>query len=158
MSNKLVNLDFLDREAQLYKTAKNEIEQCSLNIETTIKNNTKEESEAVKRAIEALNKKIDSILKDEAVVAEQNKLNKASRQMQVSMELATKTYFKVVNVIRQKGFSKEECKKMEKKVYDKIITKFLTKEEIEMFERMISMGPITIVPGGTIGRNNMLLN
>ena len=42
MSNKLVNLDFLDREAQLYKNAKNQAEQCSMNIETTIKNNTKE--------------------------------------------------------------------------------------------------------------------
>ena len=34
----------------------------------------------------------------------------------------------------------------------------LTKEEIEMFEKMVSMGPIMVVPGGTVGRNNMLLN
>ena len=54
----------------------------------------------------------------------------------------------------------EEDKKREycSKVYKKIIGKFLSQEEIEMFERMISMGPMMIMPGGTIGRNNMLLN
>ena len=73
-------------------------------------------------------------------------------------DLALKTFFKIRDIIRSKNFGEEQTRTMEKKAYDKIISKFLTQEEIDMFERMVSMGPIMIVPGGTIGRNNMLLN
>lgn len=154
----LVNFDFLDREAQLYNNAKKEAQQSSLNIRTTIENNTKEETEAVKRAIDALNKKVECIMNNEAVKNEQKKIENSQKQMESSINIAAKTFFKVRDIIRQKNFSKEDIVKMERKVYEKIISKFLTPEEIEMFERMVSMGPIMIVPGGTVGRNNLMLN
>lgn len=151
-------MDFLEREAQLYKTAKQQAEQSSLNIQTTIKNNTKAETEAVQKAIDALNKKVESILNDDVVKEEQKKIEKSQEQMDISINAGVKTFFKIRDIIRSKNLDEEQMQVMEKKAYDKIISKFLTQEEIDMFERMISMGPIMIVPGGSIGRNNMLLN
>jgi len=154
----LVNMDFLDREAQLYKKAKQELEQSSLNIQTTIKNNTKEESDAVQRAIDILNKKVEYILNEDTVKDEQKKIEKSQEQMDISINTGVKTFFKIRDIIRSKNLGDKQTQTMEKKAYDKIISKFLTQNEIDMFERMISMGPIMVMPGGTIGRNNMLLN
>jgi len=154
----LVNLDFLEREAQTYRTAKEQFQQSAKNIDKTIIENTKEESENVQKAIDALNKKIESIMSEDIVKEEHNKMKESKKQMNTSINVGVSTFFKVRDIIRKKGLSKEVQQQMEDKLYKKIVSKFLTKEEIIMFERMVSQGPIMIVPGGTIGRNNMILN
>ena len=154
----LVNLDFLEREAQTYRTAKEQFQQSAKNIDKTIIENTKEESENVQKAIDDLNKKIESIMSEDIVKEEHNKMKESKKQMNTSINVGVSTFFKVRDIIRKKGLSKEVQQQMEDKLYKKIVSKFLTKEEIIMFERMVSQGPIMIVPGGTIGRNNMILN
>ena len=59
---KLVNLDYLDREAQLFKQAKNNIETNSKLVREAIDKNTKEEVQAVQQALNNLNKKVEQIL------------------------------------------------------------------------------------------------
>lgn len=154
----LVNLDFLEREAQTYCSAKEQFQQSAKNIDKTIIENTKEESENVQKAIDALNKKIESIMSEDIVKEEHNKMKESRKQMNTSINVGMSTFFKVRDIIRKKGLSKDVERQMEDKLYKKIVSKFLTKEEIIMFERMVSQGPIMIVPGGTIGRKNMILN
>jgi hypothetical protein len=97
-------------------------------------------------------------MEHEEIKKAQNNIKTAGDQMSTSVDAAVKAYFnikkKIMAMEMEDGKKREYCSK----VYKKIIGKFLSKEEIEMFERMISMGPMMIVPGGTIGRNNMLLN
>ena len=50
-SNQIVNLDFLDREASLYKQSKETLKNTGEIIDKVIKQNTKEEVEEVQNAI-----------------------------------------------------------------------------------------------------------
>ena len=56
---KLVNLDYLDREAQLYKQAKTNIHSNAKILQETIDKHTKTEVEAVQNAIKNLNEKVN---------------------------------------------------------------------------------------------------
>ena len=49
------NLNFLDREASLYKNSRNQLETSAHNIQNTIETNTKPEVDAVNTAIQNLN-------------------------------------------------------------------------------------------------------
>ena len=53
--NTISNLNFLDREAALYKNSRNQLETSAKNIQTTIESNTKQEMDAVNNAIKNLN-------------------------------------------------------------------------------------------------------
>ena len=64
---KLVNLDYLDREAQLFKQAKNNIETNSKLVREAIDKNTKDEVQAVQQALNNLNKKVEQILETDFV-------------------------------------------------------------------------------------------
>lgn len=154
----LVNFNFLDNEAALYKASKEKMEDNAKFIQKSIDDNTKTEKQAVEDAIKALNNKLDQIMEHEEIKKAQDNITAASEQMTTSVDAAVKAYFNIKKKIT--AMEMEEDKKREycSKVYKKIIGKFLSQEEIEMFERMISMGPMMIMPGGTIGRNNMLLN
>ena len=63
MSNKqIVSLDYLDREAQLFKQARSNIDSNVKIIRETIDKNTRNEVEAVEQAIKNLNNKVQKIL------------------------------------------------------------------------------------------------
>ena len=62
MSLQKINFDIIDREAQTYKKAKSEFESTSKTLQKTIEVNTKNEVDAVKSAIENLNKTYDNML------------------------------------------------------------------------------------------------
>ena len=80
MSNKkLVNLDYLDREAQLFKQARTNIEENTKIVREAIDKNTKEEVESVQTAIQNLNKKVQRIL-DTDFVKEKKKYNRKIRR------------------------------------------------------------------------------
>ena len=143
--NTVSNLNFLDREAALYKNSRNQLETSAKNIQTTIESNTKQEMDAVNTAIKNLNEKVEQILKSEQIKAEQNKMLSYEQQMKSSIKIAGDTFFKVREVIRKKNITNEEKIRYEKELYSKIISKFLSQEEIEEFERMIKMGPMLII-------------
>jgi uncharacterized protein (UPF0212 family) len=155
----LTNFNFLDKEAALYKSAKEQMEENSDFIQTSIENNTKKEKEAVEDAITALNKKLDKIMEHDEIKKAQDNIKCAGEQMSTSVDVAVKAYFNIKKKIMGMDMPDEKKSEYNKKIYTKIIGKFLTEEEIKMFERMVSRGPMMIVPGGTIGRNNnMFLN
>ena len=143
----LTNLDFLDREAALYRHSKQQAEQSSNTIMTTVENNTKQEVDAVNQAIKNLNQKVEQILNTEQMKLEQNKIESSQKQMNSSIKTATETFFKVKKIIRDKKMSPEQTLEYEKKLYKKIIEKFLTQEEIAEFEKIIKMGPMFIMGG-----------
>ena len=152
MSNKqIVNLDFLDREASLYKNAKNQITDNSKILRKTVEENTKQEMSDVENAIKKLNTKIESIMKTDFVKDKQTIIDTASIQMNKSMEMASNTYIKVRKIIREHPKLNDEQKRSyEKKLYDKIIDKFMTQEEKDLFNKLMSHGNIVI-----IGNNGM---
>ena len=148
MSKQLINFDFLDREASLYHSAKTTIEDNNKIIHDTIKKNTEQEYNDVNNAIKKLNDKIDTLMKNEFIKDKQTTIESANTQMKKSIEVASKTFFKVKKIIYDKqDLSLETKKKFEKKLYDKIINKFMTEEEKQLFEQLMKSGNIIIMGG-----------
>ena len=145
----LINYNQLDKEAQIYKNDRTQMDNSIDTINNTIESNTKEEVKAVQNAIKNLNQKVELLLQSEKLKIEQNILEQSQEQIRSSIKVATDIFFKVRNVIRQKNLSKEHLREYERQLYKKIIEKFLTKDEIAEFERLISIGPII-----TIGHHN----
>ena len=156
MSKQLVNLDYLDKEAEIYKKNKQELIQRAENVKTTLLRNTKNEVEEVQNAIDNLNKKIETIMNSDEIVNEKNNIQKCQTRMSLSIELAAKGFFKIREVIYSKdNLSIQQKREYERKVYEKIISKFLNQQEIEEFERMIKENSITIMPRNRIGGVSM---
>jgi hypothetical protein len=158
MSNKqVINLDFLEREANLYKEAKNDIKTTGTLVRKTIEEHTKTEVEEVENAIKKLNGKIEQIMKTDFIKDKEQKIKKASEQINKSMDVAYNTFLKVRKIINEHPkLNNDQKKAFEKKLYDKIIDKFITKEEKEMFERLMTSGNIIIMGGnGGNGGNGM---
>ena len=63
----IARLDFLDREAALYKNARNTIDETSDFIQNQIDLGTKEEQEKVEKAIKELNSKVKTIIESKEV-------------------------------------------------------------------------------------------
>lgn len=146
MSKKLVNLDFLDREAQLYRNSKDSIKQNSQDIRKIVEENTKREVEEVQQAIKNLNEKMEKIMESEVVKNKQQQIKLSQEQVAKSIDLASDTFFKVRKVIRDKqNLTDQQKREYEKKLYDKIIDKFMTQEEKEMFEQLMRGGTIMIM-------------
>lgn len=150
-NNQMVNWNSLDNQANIYKQAKNNIKENTEVIQKAIDKNTEKELADVKKAIENLNNKVDKIMETEFVKARQANIEKSSKQMMHAIKEASNTFFKVRNVIRSKeNLSREERIAYEEQLYGKIIDKFMTKEERELFERYIRSGPM-IMMGGPSG-------
>jgi small-conductance mechanosensitive channel len=155
MSNQLVNLDFLNKEAEIYKQNKSHLQSLSKNMQDTLVNNTKQEMDEVQQAINRLNQKIETLMNSDEIKGQKQAIESCHKRMSLSIDLAAKTFFKIRNLIyEKKNLDIEKKKEYEKKVYEKIISKFLTKEEIEEFERLINNNSIVIVPS----RHNNLID
>jgi hypothetical protein len=157
-SKQLVNLNFLDREAEIYKSSKNTLIETSNEIQKAVEQNTKKEIEDVNEAIKKLNEKVERIMKTDFVKKRQEKIETAQQQMMKSIKEAADTFFKVKQVIRSKeNLSMEEKIEYEQKLFHKILDKFMSKEEKELFTRIISAGPMIMIGGGNeLGAQNLL--
>ena len=155
MSNKkLVNLDYLDREAQLFKQARTNIEENTKIVREAIDKNTKEEVESVQTAIQNLNKKVQRILETDFVKEKTNIIEKSEEQMIKSSKLAAQTFFKVRKIIHEKQeLTQEQKMQYEQKLYDKILDKFMTPQEKELFNRIVKSGNV-IFRGGNQSLEN----
>ena len=150
-SRQLVNLNYLDREAQLYKSSKKTLIDTSEELKTAIENNTKKEVEEVEAAIKRLNQKVEAIMKTDYVQERQKRIEEAQKQMMKSIKEASNTFFQVREVIRAKeNLSDEEKRQYEDKLFHKILDKFMTKEEKELFTKIISAGPLLMIGGNGI--------
>lgn len=144
----LVNLNFLDEQAKKYRNSKNFVENEGKQIRKIVMDNTKKEMEEVQQAINNLNSKLEKIMKSDVVKQKKEAVLKHTKTMALSIDVATKTFFKIKKIINEKpNLTSEQKREYEKKVYEKMISKFLTTEEIEKFKSMINMGPIMIVGG-----------
>jgi hypothetical protein len=99
---KLVNLDFLNREAQLYKQAKNEIKTSGDEIQQAIEQNTKREIDEVNNAIKNLNEKVEQIMKTDYIKGRKDKIERSEEIMEKSVKMALDTFMKVKKVIQTK--------------------------------------------------------
>ena len=141
-SRQIINLNYLDREAHIFKTSKQTLVESSKQLEDVIEENTKQEVADIEAAIERLNKKVESIMKTDYVQERKKKIEAAQEQMMKSIKEASSTFFKVREVIRSKeNLSEEEKSDYTEKLFHKILDKFMTKEEKELFTRIISAGP-----------------
>ena len=157
-SRQLVNLNYLDREAEVYKSSKNTLVNSSKEVQEAIEQNTKKEVEEVEAAIKRLNEKVEAIMETKYVQERQKKIEAAQQQMMKSIKEASNTFFQVREVIRAKeNLSDEEKKQYTDKLFHKILDKFMTREEKELFTRIISAGPILMLGGlneHSSGRNS----
>ena len=149
MSNKqIVNLDYLDREAQLFKQARNNIEENTKIVREAIDKNTKTEVEAVQTAIQNLNKRVQQILETDFVKERTNIIERSEEQMIKSSKLAAQTFFKVRKIIHEKQeLTQEQKMQYEQKLYDKILDKFMTPQEKELFNRIVRSGNVIFMGG-----------
>jgi hypothetical protein len=148
-SNKIVSLDFLDREAALYKQSKETLKTNGEIIDKVIKKNTEKEVEEVQCAIKKLNEKVDAIMKTDFVKEKQTAIESSQEQMSASIKKAYEAYFKVRTYILEKeGLNDAQKQAYIKKLYHKIIDKFMTSEEKAMFERLVSGGGLFIMNNG----------
>ena len=148
-SNKIVSLDFLDREATLYKQSKESLKTNGEIIDKVIKKNTEKEVEEVQCAIKKLNEKVEAIMQTDFVKEKQTAIEASQEQMSSSIKKAYEAYFKVRTYILEKeGLDDEQKQAYIKKLYHKIIDKFMTPEEKSMFERLVSGGGIYIMNNG----------
>jgi hypothetical protein len=155
-SNKLVSLDFLDREAMLYKQSKETLKTNGEIINKVIKKNTETEVEEVNMAMKKLNEKVDAIMKTDFVKEKQCAIEESQEQMSSSIKKAYDAYFKVRDyIIEKEGLTDEQKQVYIKKLYHKIIDKFMTAEEKAMFEKLVSGGGLYIMNNGSM---NQLLN
>tara|TARA_B100000282_G_C31657619_1_gene455996 strand:- start:299 stop:793 length:495 start_codon:yes stop_codon:yes gene_type:complete len=147
MSNKqIVNLDYLDREAQLFKQARNNINENTKIVREAIDKHTKTEVEAVQNAILNLNKKVQQILETDFVKEKTEIIEKSEEQMIKSSKLAAQTFFKVRKIIHEKQeLTQEQKMQYEHKLYNKIIDKFMTPEEKELFNRIVRSGNVILM-------------
>ena len=140
-SNKIVSLDFLDREAALYKQSKESLKTNGEIIDKVIKKNTEKEVEEVQCAIKKLNEKVEAIMQTDFVKEKQTAIEDSQEQMSSSIKKAYEAYFKVRTYILEKeGLDDEQKQVYIKKLYHKIIDKFMTPEEKSMFEMLVSGG------------------
>ena len=101
-SKQIVNLNYLDREAALYKTSKDVLKENSEIIQKTIEKNTEKEMKDIQTAINNLNKKVEKIIQTDFVKDKQQKIETAQQQMMKSTKEASNTFFKVRDIIRSK--------------------------------------------------------
>ena len=101
-SKQIVNLNFLDREAEIYKSSKNTLIETSNEIQKAVEQNTKKEIEDVNAAIKKLNEKVERIMETDFVKKRQEKIESAQQQMMRSIKEAADTFFKVKQDIRSK--------------------------------------------------------
>ena len=154
-SRQIVNLNYLDREAALFKRSKESLNTNAKQIQNAIESNTVEEVREVEEAIKRLNQKVESIMKTEYVTQRQQEIEDAQAQMMKSMKEAKETFYKVREVIRAKeNLTEDEKRQYEDKLFNKILDKFLTEEEKNLFTKIISAGPILMLGGS--GRNSSL--
>ena len=140
---KIVSLDYLDREAQLFKQARNNIDSNVKIIRETIDKNTRNEVEEVEQAIKNLNNKVQKILETEFIKEKTNIIEKSEEQMIKSSKLAAQTFFKVRKIIHEKDELTQQQKiQYENKLYEKILDKFMTPEEKELFNKIIKSSNI----------------
>ena len=148
-NNQLVDLNSLDREGQLYRNSKQNIEQTSKLIDKTVKDNTKKEVEDVQLAIKKLNEKVEKIMETNFIKEKQKSIQDSQNQMNESIKKATEVFFKVRDIIINKeGISEEKKQGYIKKLYETIIDKFMTKEERLFFERLVKNNGVIIINGG----------
>jgi hypothetical protein len=148
-NRKVINMDFLDREANLYRSSKETLKSNSETIDKTIKDNTKQEVEAVQNAIKILNEKVEKIMETDFVKDKQKQIESSQKQMSDSIKKASDAFFKVKTYILEKdGLTEEQKQQYIKKLYDKLMDKFMTKEEKMFFEKLISGGGGLIVMNG----------
>ena len=101
-SNKIVSLDFLDREAALYKQSKESLKSNGEIIDKVIKKNTEKEVEEVQCAIKKLNEKVEAIMQTDFVKEKQTVIEASQEQMSSSIKKAYEAYFKVREYIIEK--------------------------------------------------------
>ena len=144
----IVNLNYLDREAAIYKQSKNDLIEYSKQVHNAVEQNTTKEVQAVEEAIKKLNEKVEKIMETEYVKERQKKIEGAQQQMMKSIKEASNTFFQVRNVIRSKeNLTAEEKFQYEEKLFHKILDKFMTKEEKELFTKIIMAGPMFMIGG-----------
>ena len=153
-NGKIITLDYLDREAQLYKQAKNNIDENVKIVRKTLEKNTEKEVEAVQQAIINLNTKIEKIMETEFVKEKTHVIEQSEKQMIESIKRAAETFFKVSKVINDKEeLSVEQKQAYKNKLYNKILDKFMTKEEKQIFNQIINTSGVPMI---FMGGNSMI--
>lgn len=138
-------INFLEREAALFKEAKTNIEDAVDFIQTTVEEKTKEERRAVEEAIAKLNAKIKTVVQSDEIKSKEKMIQEQNELIKKSVKIAMETYKNVKKVIDQNpNLTDEKKEEYCAKLYDKIISKFLTEKEKRIFEQMLRYQPLMI--------------
>ena len=152
----ITRLDFLDREAALYKNARNKVEETSDFIQNQIDIGTKIEQEKVESAIKELNSKVQTIIDSKEVKEKEDLIKEQNEIIKKSIKVGFETYKKICKIIDEKpNLTLTQRNEYKKKLYDKLMDKFMTEKEKELFANLINMKGMPIVimggPNGQMG-------
>lgn len=134
----LVNWNSIDSASRDYKKAKENLNKIDDYISKTIEDNTQHELQALKKATDDYNRKIESILNSEKIKRLNQEAEKNYDSIKKSVKVAFETFKKVKKIIYEKDLTLEEKQQYEHKLYEKLMDKFMTKEEKELFEQIMS--------------------
>jgi hypothetical protein len=152
----IARLDFLDREAALYKNARNKVEETSDFIQNQIDIGTKIEQEKVESAIKELNSKVQTIIDSKEVKEKEDLIKEQNEIIKKSIKVGFETYKKICKIIDEKpNLTLKQRNEYKKKLYEKLMDKFMTEKEKELFANLINMKGMPIVimggPNGQMG-------
>lgn len=141
----LNQINFLEKEAALFKRARNNIDEAVIFIQTQVEENTKEERQAVQDAISNLNAKIKKVVESDEIKSKEKMIQEQNELIKKSVKIAMETYKNVKQIIDNNDtLSTEKKEEYCAKLYDKIISKFLTEKEKRIFQQMIRYQPLMI--------------
>lgn len=140
MDKQVCNMNFLEREVSLFKSARSNVEKIETEINNVIETHTIKEKQELERAIDNYNGKVKNILESEQIKSKTKQLEEYSQVMSNSIKKAFDAYQKALVVI-DNNQSLTPQKKIEYKqtLYRKIIERFLEEHEINMFNNLVNM-------------------
>jgi len=146
----IARLDFLDREAALYKNARNKVDETSDFIQKQIDIGTKVEQEKVEEAIKELNSKVKTIIDSKEVKEKEDIIKDQNEIIKKSIKIGFETYKKICKIIDEKpNLTPQQRNEYKKKLYEKLMDKFMTEKEKELFANLINMkGMPMVIMGG----------
>ncbi len=135
-----------NRQCEIYKDSRLQLKKSQNQIMTTIQENTKEEVKQVKRAIEQLNQKVDSIMTSPQIKQVVKKAEKYQNIMKISLKNATETFQGgLVQIDKNPNLSETEKQKYRQAMYEKLMAKLYSPQEIQTFQNKFS-NVVMVVP------------
>ena len=129
------NFDLIGKNYQLAKNKLIEEENKAMDL---IKNNSKKEKEALDKAFENYNKKVEQIISSKEFKTIENNAKEYSNDLSHNLTKAKNEFIKIRDNILKQDWSEQKKQKKINELYNYILNKLYSKEEVEKFQNMMN--------------------